>query len=309
MSSESLVSIIIPTYNRAHLIGETIQSVVDQAYLSWELVIVDDGSADETEKIVRQFADTRIKYFRLSHSGSLAKIRNYGIKNSSGQYVALLDSDDLWLREKLTWQIDLLAQHPLATFVFGNVIFFGDGKLPALEFEELFVGNALLPVILHNRFIFRPSTLLFKRNIIDEIGWMDESIPLASEMDFFYRMSIHHTGIFTNKKLVKVRTHAQNTSRIEEPRFLSYSDSIRIVETLWRMKALTTKQYHIILKKYYYKMGHLALQYKKAEIAYACFLKYICISPFHLKGWIRLIQSISLTSISGYQTLMKKKIA
>ncbi len=95
-----LFSIIIPTYNRAHLISKAIQSVLDQTYNHWELVIVDDGSTDNTEEVVHKFNDQRIRYFRKNHE-ERSVARNFGIEKSSGLYISFLDDDDYYLAEFL----------------------------------------------------------------------------------------------------------------------------------------------------------------------------------------------------------------
>lgn len=95
-----LFSIIIPTYNRAHLISKAIQSVLDQTYNHWELVIVDDGSTDNTEEVVHKFNDQRIRYFRKNHE-ERSVARNFGIEKSRGLYISFLDDDDYYLAEFL----------------------------------------------------------------------------------------------------------------------------------------------------------------------------------------------------------------
>src|SRR6478609_11561206 len=120
-----LVSIIVPTYNRAHLIGETIQSVIDQSYKNWELIIVDDGSADNTNERIEKFNDKRIRFHRVEHSGVLGKVRNAGINFSKGELIAFLDSDDLWMPNKLEHQLSLMKDYPQASFIFGNGQQFG----------------------------------------------------------------------------------------------------------------------------------------------------------------------------------------
>src|SRR5687768_5708706 len=105
-----LVSIIIPTYNRENLIGESIQSVLDQTYTNWELIIIDDGSEDGTHQVVTGFRDKRISYYLIAHCGIFGKVRNEGLRRSNGKYVAFLDSDDLWCEDKLQVQVDLMNQ-------------------------------------------------------------------------------------------------------------------------------------------------------------------------------------------------------
>ena len=107
-----LVSIIMPAYNSSKFISESIQSVIDQTYQNWELIIVDDCSTDDTFKVVSKFKDVRIKYIYLtSNSGSPALPRNTAIDVSKGKYLAFLDSDDLWLSSKLMIQVEFMIKH------------------------------------------------------------------------------------------------------------------------------------------------------------------------------------------------------
>ena len=104
------MSVIIPTYNRAHLVGRAIQSVIDQTFIGWELLLIDDGSTDDTEKVVKRFCDHRIRYLRHEVNKGAGAARNTGIRESSGEYIALLDSDDEWLPEKLDKQLNVFRR-------------------------------------------------------------------------------------------------------------------------------------------------------------------------------------------------------
>lgn len=110
---EDLVSIIMPTYNCAKYIGEAINSVLSQTYKNWELIIVDDCSIDNTEEVVKKYLekDNRIKYFKLSVNSGPAVARNVALEKASGKYIAFLDSDDLWMEEKLEKQISFMKQN------------------------------------------------------------------------------------------------------------------------------------------------------------------------------------------------------
>lgn len=115
MSDQPLVSVIIPTYNRAHLIGETLDSVLAQTYQNWECIIVDDGSSDNAEEVVRSYVkkDSRFKYYHRpeEHLSGGNGARNYGFKMSQGEYVNWFDSDDLMVPEKLEEQLKLLIEN------------------------------------------------------------------------------------------------------------------------------------------------------------------------------------------------------
>ena len=103
-----LISVIIPTYNSQKYISSAVNSVLSQTYKAFELIIVDDGSTDNTGEIVASFDDRRIRYIRQNNSG-VAVARNTGIKSSKGEYIAFLDADDIWERDKLAVQIDEIS--------------------------------------------------------------------------------------------------------------------------------------------------------------------------------------------------------
>lgn len=109
-----LVSVIMPTYNCGRFIRESIQSVLAQTYSQWELVIVDDCSTDDTESIVSSFADNRIRYYRNEQNCGAAITRNRALREAQGQWIAFLDSDDLWLPTKLEKQIAFMQRHRYA---------------------------------------------------------------------------------------------------------------------------------------------------------------------------------------------------
>ena len=106
-----LVSIITPTYNCARFLPETINSVLQQTYTNWEMLIVDDCSTDNTEEIVRSFKDERIKYYRNEKNSGAAVSRNYALREAKGKWIAFLDSDDLWMPEKLERQIAFMEKN------------------------------------------------------------------------------------------------------------------------------------------------------------------------------------------------------
>lgn len=109
---KGLVSVIMPSWNTGKFIAESIQSVINQTYSNWELIIVDDCSNDNTDSVVKQFlSDSRIKYFKNEHNSGAAVTRNKALREANGEWIAFLDSDDLWLPEKLEKQIDFMISH------------------------------------------------------------------------------------------------------------------------------------------------------------------------------------------------------
>lgn len=108
---DGLVSIIMPSWNTGRFIAESIQSVINQTYQKWELLIVDDCSTDNTDAVVASFTDERIRYFHNAHNSGAALTRNYALREAKGEWIAFLDSDDLWLPEKLEKQLNFMNQN------------------------------------------------------------------------------------------------------------------------------------------------------------------------------------------------------
>lgn len=111
---EELVSIVMPSYNTAEYIGASIQSVLNQTYKNWELLIVDDCSTDNTDAVVAGFADSRIRYLKNEKNSGAAVSRNYALREAKGRWIAFLDSDDLWAPEKLEKQVAFMLTHDYA---------------------------------------------------------------------------------------------------------------------------------------------------------------------------------------------------
>ena len=108
---DGLVSIIMPSWNTEKFIGKSIQSVLDQTYQNWELLIVDDCSTDRTDEVVASFVDARIKYFKNEKNSGAALTRNYAMREAQGEWIAFLDSDDLWMPEKLEKQVHFMKSN------------------------------------------------------------------------------------------------------------------------------------------------------------------------------------------------------
>jgi glycosyltransferase involved in cell wall biosynthesis len=295
--AESLVSIVMPAYNRAHLIGETIQSVLDQSYSNWELIIIDDGSTDDSRTIINEFNDQRIQYYAIEHYGILGKVRNVGMNYSKGSYIAFLDSDDLWLPHKLVFQLALFKKYPQASFAFGHGEQFGSGAIPPPELETLFVGNVFYPILLKERFVFYVPTIIFKKAILEKIIAIDESLLSGGDIDFFLRMAHVYEGIFSNEIVVKIRKHEQSHSQRLE--FVAYEEYLDMIKRFLRKDFLTSMQYHQIASKQCYKLGLLYLNQNNHQKAAECFGNFVKIKPFNPKGWIRWIQSALLSGLAS----------
>lgn len=187
------VSVIIPTYNRAHLIGRAIQSVLNQTYREFEIIVVDDGSTDNTEEVVKSFNDERLRYTRHEQNKGAAAARNTGIKIAGGDYIAFQDSDDEWLPGKLEKQIKVFenASSKVGVVYTGILRIQGDKRVyspgPKITQKEGDIHNALLA----GSFIGTQLALV-KRECFDKVGIFDECLPAYIDWELWIRISKYY---------------------------------------------------------------------------------------------------------------------
>jgi glycosyltransferase involved in cell wall biosynthesis len=287
-TTEPLVSVVIPTYNRAHLIGETIQSVIDQTYAKWEVIIVDDGSEDDTASVVARFAHEKIRYKRIAHTGRLGSVKSHGIEVATGDYIAFLDSDDLWRFDKLAVLISLSRQYPEASFIFSNVDQFGEGAVRPPDCENILSGDFFHAMVFEKKFNIYPSSFVFRKEALRAMGPMKEHLVINSEVDFFYRAAHRFKGVFTNERLASIRKHNQNTSSAMG--FLTYTELIEIYTAFREERLITRKQYNGLAGVLYYTMGLDYYRKGRPKSAFATFLKSSLLQPGNWRGWARLLQ-------------------
>lgn len=290
MNSSPLISIVLPTYNRANLISETIESVINQSYTNWELIVIDDGSTDKTQEVVMAFHDSRIHYYLIEHSGNLGKVRNEGIHKSSGELIAFLDSDDLWNSNKLERQLSLLEQYTQASFAFSNGDQFGENTTPTPALENFFVGQIFMPFLFEGRFIYYVPSLLFRKDVLSKVPLLNENLRSACDILFFLQLAHQVQGLFTNEALVKIRKHSTNHSR--EMEHMADEEYLIVLKILFKEDRLTKRQYSLLTSKANYRQGVQSLNqrdFKKARLKFIESLKH---RPIQWRAWIRIFQTI-----------------
>lgn len=209
------VSIILPTWNRLPLLRRAVDSVLAQTHRDFELVIADDGSSDGTRDYLEAVGDPRVRPIWLEHRGDLTSARSAGLRHARGEWVAFLDSDDLWLPEKLALQLQRLAAHPRCRWSYtGYSLIDVDGR-PLPERSSLLrqpVSGYVLEPMLKFEIAASIVTLLVRRSLIDEIGGFDEAIPIRSDFDFTLRLAACSEVCALPENLALVREHAGRTT-------------------------------------------------------------------------------------------------
>jgi glycosyltransferase involved in cell wall biosynthesis len=214
-----LVSIVIPTYNHAKFISKALKSVIDQTYKNWEAIIIDNESVDETYKLINNFNDSRIKYFKISNDGVIAKSRNLGIKEAKGEWIAFLDSDDWWTKDKLEVCLSKIGKnvdfiHHATEYVIKSKSFLKKKIIKGREFKKPILNDLLIGTITKGSQISN-SSVIVRKNILNKIGGLNENKILVGSDDYdtWLRIAqITDQFLYINKKLNYVLFHNARTS-------------------------------------------------------------------------------------------------
>lgn len=209
-----LVSVIMPTYNRARYLADSISSVLKQTYANFELLIIDDGSTDKTKNVVKYFTnkDPRVRYFVNEHSGRPAIPRNFGLKQARGEYLTFLDSDDEYLPEKIVRQMEFLQDEGLDVVGVGGIIVDITGQ----KIKEVIPEKTKdwLEKILGGNFVFNP--IMIRRAAYEKIGGFDERAEFIEDWEWLIRICEHLKFGLLSESLFKYRIHGRNwTSALE----------------------------------------------------------------------------------------------
>lgn len=198
-----IVSVVIPTHNRSALVKRAVESVLAQTYESYEVIVVDDASTDNTAEVVKSFDDSRIWYLRHDTNRHASASRNTGSQAATGRYIAYLDDDDEWLPDKLAKQIELIEN---ASGEIGMVYcwldYFDAGRVVAQLHPSL--RGRVFGEVLDKQRLGNSSTLLVRREVFDTVGGFDENLFRGNDGDFIRRVALRYAVDVVPEVLVKV---------------------------------------------------------------------------------------------------------
>lgn len=292
------ISVIIPVYNRGKLITRAINSVLNQTFEDFELIIVDDGSTDVTVKIIKEeYQDERIQLFVLKTNKGGSAARNIGIENSSGRYIAFLDSDDEWMPTKLEKQLAVFNSQKLenlgAVGCGRKLIIQNDGTVKTKNrIPEKLLGNLHRKLLTGKAFPGTPlwpggtSTIMIKKECFEKIGNFDINLRAAQEHDLYIRLSKFYQFAAVPEVLINYYIHSgDKISTSGEAQILGKTDFL--------------EKYHKEIPSFSFLRGNflynLGIQYMKRgekEIAKKYLIKSVIAYPFELKHYFYFIKNI-----------------
>ena len=273
------VSVIIPTYNRAQVLGATIESVLAQTYQDLEVIVVDDGSTDDTHAVVERYvarSGAHVRYIRQANQG-VSAARNTGCRAARGRYLALLDSDDLWKPQKLARQLPLLERDPRIGLVSSmaeivdatntRVLGIKPRQRPATTLREM-VATGSAP----------PSSFVFRREALQEVGGFDPQIHGLEDLDFCFRVARRWALVYLEEPLIRYRQHGAGLSSDVVGVCRAY---IRTYEKLLALPNADIPRWTVrqLTAKYHYRLGTSLMRQRQVRPALGELLRAIAVSP------------------------------
>ncbi|MDD3806406.1 MAG: glycosyltransferase [Candidatus Marinimicrobia bacterium] len=205
------ITVIIPVYNREQYIKRSIDSVLQQTRPADEVIVVDDGSTDATPSLLKNYGDKILVVHQKNRGVSAA--RNLGISRASGDWIALLDSDDEWLPDKLMIQEQWLRENPTFRICQTEEIWIRHGKrVNPMKKHQKYHGDIFIHSL--KLCLVSPSAVLFEKSLIEEMGGFDESLPVCEDYDLWLRISLHYPiGLIQKAGILKYGGHEDQLSR------------------------------------------------------------------------------------------------
>ncbi len=305
------VSVIIPTYNNAQYLSQAIKSILNQTYQASEIIVIDDGSTDETTEVVQSF-NKNIQYIRQENKGP-ASARNTGLKIAKGKYVVFLDADDELLPDKLSFQINFLEENPSIDLVYSNGYRFREDKegnqiiVSLQKTNEIFIPekeneNYINRLIVKN--IFPIHAAMTKITCINEVGGFDESLTACEDWDLWFRISEKCSFQYMNEYLFKYRD-SENSNSADTRRNSNEVESVMA-------KIMNSKSFQDAPKKviseFFYNRAINCLNLKESEDAIIYFSKAYSLNPLGFNSLISLISTKLLGNDAIKLFMLKRKL-
>lgn len=228
MTTSPLVSVIIPCFNQGHFLAEAIKSALEQSYRRLEVIVVDDGSTDESSQVTSRY--DRVKLIRQPNSG-LSAARNAGLAASVGDYVVFLDADDRLLPEALQAGVNCLASHPECAFVYGQYRLIAADGNPLPSPAPVGAPEDYYQEMLRTNCIGMHATVMYRRTVFAAVGGFDTALDACEDYDLYLRVtrrfSVHcHAGV--------VAEYRQHNSNMSSDAGLMLKTSLRVLGSQWR---------------------------------------------------------------------------
>ena len=319
------VSVIIPTYNCARYIGEAIDSVLNQTYRGFEIIVADDGSTDNTKDILKPYINDELIHYIYQPNHGPSAARNTGINVARGEYIAFLDADDLWVPTKLEKQVNFLDNNMNVALVFSDVCLFDETGIMSDSFLKdkkklkgipissdssiggVFARNIFDDLLQEN---FIPTkTVVVRKNCIEEVGGFDETLFSVEDLDMWLRISRAYEIGYIKGSLAQKRQHNANIGSNQK---LALESKIRVLNKMLKMYSGLSLFERKLIKRgrgfTYFCIGYQHFSEQMYNISRKYFSKSIRQNPLQLKSYLYLFTTYCPESIIFKIRGIKKRI-
>ena len=298
--SKPLISVNICCFNSAKYIEETMSSVFQQSFEGYEVIIVDDGSTDRTKEIIKGYIDLGhpIKYYYQTNKG-FGYARSKALELSSGEWIALLDHDDLWYSDKLKKQANLIDKHPQVKLFFSNSEWFTDsGEIIRLNIEDPsfkkgVVENALNRLLTYGCYI-DSETALINRSALKECGGFNEQYFYITDYDTFIRLASKYEIYYDDSVLAKWRVHEKQASQQMKPTMVfEHVDLFYKILAKYHLNKKVEKK--VRARLLYYLRQHATNQFNDRGTKYyfSVLLNGVRAYPYDIRTYLRIFKTIA----------------
>ncbi len=277
------ISVLIPTYNRAFIIGKTIDSVLQQTYGDFEIIVVDDGSTDHTRETLKPYQDRII--YEYKENGGISSARNRGLGIARGEYIALLDSDDFWKPEKLQKQMECFEAHPeyglVATRCVTNTV---DRDFNTIQIDKIRRSGKSGWVYrdLFFRNFIRTSSVIIKKECFDKVGGFDETLPRCNDVDMWLRIAKEYPVGFINDVLT---VYTRRPKEIRYDNIEGRKMWLRVLEKNYDPGLIPKSSYKKRMARIYTHIAENSLKNGNREEGEKALRKALSLYPFNFEAW------------------------
>lgn len=250
------ISIIILTYNREELLLETLQSVFAQSYTDFEIIILDDGSTDQTRQRIEELGHAAIQYHYTAHVGNLSQLRNLAWTYAKGEFIAFLDADDIWLPRKLEKQLEIIRTDEKLAFVYTDVEEFNaKGVLrPRIyaPYQAEWTSVDQFERTLSGQMPIYASTVLIRKSLAERVGKFEDSLILG-DTHYLLRLAQQHPCQVIFEPLVRIRKHDRNISVYQERE--AYIEMLSLLAVFQKEQSVLRRDIHKYQAFYYRQLA------------------------------------------------------
>ncbi|HEX8949428.1 MAG TPA: glycosyltransferase family 2 protein [Dissulfurispiraceae bacterium] len=334
MQNDRKVSVIIPTYNRAGYLKESLESALRQTYRNIEIIVVDDGSTDHTQELLKPYVDDgSIKYLYQKNSGSPSIARNFALRHASGEYICFLDSDDIRMEGSVARGVDILDRFEHVGMVCTDWLFFrryfnvrkklGSSWIKSTKYIDKLPGEyvkvrsmdfvifekSFMYELFSTNFVFT-SSVLTRRDLLDQVGHFDESLKIGEDCDMWMRIGSVRNLAFVTEPQVYRRVHSGSITR-DLGRNILYDTRVieKFLQKKREMAPMIRRRFYRRLENFYFYTGYFFFMNKNLAESRKRFFRAIRYCPASFRNYRYFFLSLFPLKAVLFAKRMKRRMA